>query len=163
MLAFFALRPAGTPGPAMRDFEAFYAAGVVANRGGDPYSRQIWSAERNVPGVDTSHDETLPFVGPPVALGLWRALAGLPFDVAGRVWGAILAISMLVVVFGGLVLVRAPRVPAALLGAAVFAGSFGPLTSDVALGQPALLCAAAIITTLLLLQTRAWWSAALTA
>lgn len=146
----------------MRDFEAFYAAGVTANRGADPYGRAIWDAQREVPGVDASHDETLPFVGPPVALAFWRALARLPYDAAGRIWGAILALSMLVAVFGGLALARAPRTVTVVVGAAVFAGSFGPLTSDVALGQSALLCAAAIVATLLLLRTRTWPIAALT-
>lgn len=161
-VAFFALRPAGKPGPAMRDFEAFYAAGATANLGADPYGRAVWDAEREIPGVDGSHDEMLPFVGPPAMLPLWRALAHLPYDAAGRVWGAILAIAMLVVVFGSLALARAPRVPSAVLGAAIFAGSFGALTSDVALGQPALLSAAAIVATLLVLRSRAWPAAALT-
>lgn len=62
----------------MRDFEAFYAAGVAANHGADPYGRAIWDAEKTIPGVDLSHNETLPFVGPPAGLPLWRALARLP-------------------------------------------------------------------------------------
>ena len=159
--AFLIVRPAGTPGVAMRDFEAFYAAGLTANRGEDPYSRAIWSSERTIPGVDASHDETLPFVGPPAGLPLWRLLARLPFDVAGRIWGAVLAGLLLVVVFGSLSLARAPRTPMTLLGAAMLAASFGPLTSDVALGQIALVSAAGIVATLLLLRSRAWYLSAL--
>jgi hypothetical protein len=161
-VAFFIVRPNGASGPAMRDFEAFYAAGVIANHGGDPYGRDIWNAEREIPGVDTTHDETLPFVGPPAALPLWRALALLPFSLAGRIWGAILGCAMLVTVFGTLRLANAPEEPAVALGAAIFAASFGALISDVALGQLALLCVAAVIATLLLLRTRAWLAASIT-
>lgn len=147
----------------MRDFEAFYAAGATANAGADPYGRSIWQAEGSIPGVDTSHDETLPFVGPPAVLPLWRALALLPFETAGRVWGAILACAMLVAVFGTLALVGAPEEVAIVLGAAIFAGSFGALISDVALGQLALLSGAAIIAALLLLRSRAWLGASIAA
>lgn len=146
----------------MRDFEAFYAAGLTANRGQDPYGRAIWDSERTIPGVDASHNETLPFVGPPAGLPLWRALARLPFDAAGRIWGAVLAGVLLVVVFGSLSLARAPRTAMTLLGAAMLAASYGPLTSDVALGQVALVSAAGIIATLLLLRSRAWYLSALT-
>src|SRR5579872_1105014 len=158
-VAFFVVRPAGTPGPAMRDFEAYYAAGAVANRGGDPYSRAIWNAERAVPNVDTSHDETLPFVGPAPMLLVMRALALFPFDAACRIWGALLAGAMLIVVFGGLALAGAPRRAEVVLGAAILAGAYGPLTSDVALGQIALISAAGIVATLLLLRARAWLAA----
>jgi len=146
----------------MRDFEAFYAAGVTANAGADPYGRAIWQAERAIPGVDTTHDETLPFVGPPAALPLWRALALLPFATAGRIWGGMLACAMLVFVFGTLALVGAPEEATIVLGGAIFAGAFGALISDVALGQLALFSAAGIIATLLLLRSRAWLSASIT-
>lgn len=161
IVAFFIVRPAGAPGVAMRDFEAFYAAGAAANRDEDPYARDIWFSEQRIPGVDASHNETLPFVGPQAGLPLWRALARLPFDVAGRVWGAVLALALVVVVFGSLSLARAPRKPSVLLGAAMLAASFGPLISDVALGQVAIVSAAGIVATLLLLRSsRAWrWSA----
>lgn len=145
---------------AMRDFEAFYSAGVVANRGEDPYGRAIWSAEREIPGVDSSHDETLPFVGPSAGLPLWRALARLPYDVAGRIWGAIMAIALLTIVFGSASLAGAPKRPSVLLGVAIFSAAFGPLISDVALGQVALLAAAGIAGALVLLRTRLWVAAA---
>ena len=147
----------------MRDFEAFYAAGAVANRGTDPYGRAIWDAEKTIPGVDTSHNETLPFVGPPAGLPLWRALATLPYDVAGRVWGAVLAIAMLVIIFGTLELVNAPRTVSTLLGATILTSAYGAVISDVSLGQVALVCAAAIVLVLLLLPARAWLFAALAA
>ncbi len=161
VVGFFIVRPNGVSGPAMRDFEAFYAAGATANAGADPYGRSIWQAERAIPGVDTSHDETLPFVGPPAVIPLWRALALLPFGIAGRIWGALLACAMLVAVFGTLALARAPEEAAIVLGAAIFAGSFGALISDVALGQLALLSGAAVIASLLLLRSRAWLSASI--
>jgi hypothetical protein len=161
--AFFIVPPAGKPGPAMRDFEAFFSAGTVANRGEDPYGRAIWSAERTVPGVDDSHDEALPFVGPSAGLLLWRLLARLPYDIAGRVWGAILALALLTIVFGTASLARAPRRPSVVLGIAIFAGAFGPLSSGVALGQVALLAAAGIVGSLVLLRSRAWLAAAIPA
>ena len=65
------------------------------------------------------------------------------------------------IVFGSLALAGAPRKSYVMLGAAILAGSFGPLTSDVALGQVALLAAAGVIVSLLLLRTKAWLSAAL--
>ena len=160
VVAFFIVRPSSTPGPVMRDFEAYYAAGAIANRGGDPYGRAIWDAEREVPGVDPARDETLPFVGPAAGLPLWRALALLPFDLARRVWGVVLAVGMLVVVFGSLALAGGPRTISSLVGAAIVAGSYGPLTSDVALGQVALLGGAGIVLALVLLRTRAWLAAA---
>jgi len=162
IVAFFSVRPTGASGPAMRDFEAFYAAGAAANAGADPYSRSIWRFERAIPGVDGSHDETLPFVGPPAVLPLWRVLALLPYGLAGRSWGAVLACAMLVMVFGTLTLARAPHEASIVLGATIFAASFGALISDVSLGQVALLSAAAIVATLLLLRSRAWPAAAIT-
>jgi hypothetical protein len=95
-------------------------------------------------------------------LPLWRALALLPFSIAGRIWGAMLACAMLVAVFGTLALVGAPEVVTVVLGAAIFAGAFGALISDVALGQLALFSVAGIIATLLLLRSRAWLSASIT-
>lgn len=159
VVAFFIVRPSSTPGPVMRDFEAYYAAGATANRAADPYSRAIWAAEREVPGVDPSHDETLPFVGPAAGLALWRALALLPFDLARRVWGAVLGFGMLVVIFGSLALAGASRTVATLCGAAILAGSYGPLTSDAALGQVALLGGAGVVLALVLLRTHGWLAA----
>ena len=154
LVAFFVVRPVGPSGVAMRDLEAFYSAGVVSNRGEDPYGRAIWGAEQGLPGIDSSHNETLPFVGPPAGLPLWRTLATLPYDVAGRTWGVILAVALLVVVFGSMALAGAPRDAFILLGVTVFSAAYGPLISDVALGQVALISAAGIVATLVLLRTR---------
>ena len=55
----------------MRDFESYWAAGSAWSAGDDPYSRQIWRAERLVPGVNANREELLPFVGPPFGLPLW--------------------------------------------------------------------------------------------
>ncbi|MGH7662184.1 MAG: glycosyltransferase family 87 protein [Vulcanimicrobiaceae bacterium] len=162
-VAFFIVRPTGNTGMAMRDFEAFYSAGVVANRGGDPYGRAIWGAERDIPGIDTSHDETLPFVGPSAGIPLWRAVARLPYDVAGRLWGAILALALLTIVFGSASLAGAPQRASVLLGIAVFSAAYGPLISDVALGQVALLAAAGIVGALVLLRTRLVFAAGVSA
>ncbi|MBV8355697.1 MAG: DUF2029 domain-containing protein [Candidatus Eremiobacteraeota bacterium] len=163
IVAFVIVRPVGTPGPAMRDFEAYYSAGVVAQHGGDPYGRDIWEVERTIPGVDPSHNETLPFVGPPASLFLWRTLALLPYSIAGRVWGATMALTMMALILASLELAGAQRRPDILIGAYIFVGSYGPLTSDIALGQVALLSGAGVVLTLLLFRTRRWWTAAFSA
>ena len=41
VLGFTVFRPAPTPGPYARDFEAYYAAGAVWDAGGDPWSRDF--------------------------------------------------------------------------------------------------------------------------
>ncbi|GAC1444488.1 MAG: hypothetical protein NVSMB59_11180 [Vulcanimicrobiaceae bacterium] len=134
-----------TQGPPLRDFEAYYAAGETWQVGGDPYSRDIWRGERNVPGVVAARDELLPFVGPPFGLPLWSVLARLPFGVASIAWGAVLGLAFTTVTIGSLILARGrlrwPAVAATLLLAAAFA----PLTSAVALGQVALVSCAAIV------------------
>lgn len=129
----------------MRDFEAYYAAGEVWNAGGDPYGPAIWNAERALPGVNAQRNEVLPFVGPPVLLPVFGAVARLPFQAANTLWRALLAISAAALL---LCTLRAASVPIGyttfLLGAVVALG-FGPLTSAVALGQlalPAFACAA---------------------
>jgi len=131
-------RPASTPGPVMRDFEAYWAAGSAWDRGADPYSRAIWPAERGVPGVDASRDEVLPFVGPPATLLLWSALARLPYALAASLWWFVLACAL----FALILLVAAAAKAAGAFGtvaAVALAIAFGPVTSDLALGQVALL------------------------
>ena len=132
-------RPHSTPGPALRDFEAYWSAGAAFNAAADPYGRAVWNAERTVPGVDASRDELLPFVGPPATLPLWSVLARLPYESAARAWWALLALALLGLLLllarsaGGAV---APFNVAALV---LLALGFGPMTSDLALGQIALL------------------------
>jgi hypothetical protein len=131
-------RPSPTPGPALRDFEAYWSAGAAFNAGDDPYGRAVWSAERTVRGVDASRDELLPFVGPPATLPLWSLFARFPYATAARMWWALLALSLLGLL---LLLARAaggtlaPFFVAALV---LLALGFGPMTSDLALGQIAL-------------------------
>lgn len=139
LLAIFGLRPAPTPGPMLRDFEAYWSAGTAWDAHADPYSRAVWTAEQTVPGVDATRNELLPFVGPPVALPLWGALARLPYVVAARFWYAVLAVALLALVLAALRGAGSPLgVPKVSTGIA-FAVGFGPLTSDLALGQVALL------------------------
>ncbi|MGA8533420.1 MAG: hypothetical protein WB615_04875 [Candidatus Tumulicola sp.] len=137
--AIVTFRPVQTPGPFLRDFEAYWSAGSASNARADPYGRSIWSAERGVPGVDASHDELLPFVGPPATLPAWRLLARLPYVVAARWWFAALSIAVLslaAIVVGA----SAGSVSFSTFFAALaLAISFGPVTSDVALGQMALI------------------------
>jgi hypothetical protein len=146
-VALLAARPAATPGPPLRDVEAYWGAGTTWNARGDPYGRAIWSAERTVPGVDPRRDELLPFIGPPAALLLWSPLARLPYAAAAAVWWSILALSLLALVP---LLIRAggaPITPFSFLATLALAVAFGPVTSDLALGQvalPALLGAVAL-------------------
>jgi hypothetical protein len=160
---FFIWRPYSVPGPMMRDFEAYYAAGATWAAGGDPYSTQIWDVERTIPGVGP-RIEVLPFLGPPASLPFWALLARLPFDVAAKVWGALLGIGVLVIFLGSFALAGrrlawrdAPIVIA-------LAAAFSPLANGFSLGQAAVVATAAMIAALLALRARSWpWSALLCA
>jgi hypothetical protein len=137
-LAIVWFRPVSTPGPFLRDFEAYWSAGSAWNARADPYGRAIWSAERNVAGVDSKHDEFLPFVGPPPALALFSLMARLPYSIAANLWCALLVAAVpalaLTVVYAG---VRSVPLFVFFTTCALAVG-FGPLTSDIALGQMAL-------------------------
>ncbi|HEY5424976.1 MAG TPA: glycosyltransferase 87 family protein, partial [Candidatus Tumulicola sp.] len=138
-IAVLTFRPVQTPGPFLRDFEAYWSAGAAWNTHADPYGRAVWNAERRVPGVDGSRDELLPFAGPPATLLAWSALARLPYVVAARMWFvllllAALALALLAVGASGRRVFWTPS-----LAAVAMALAFGPLTSDLALGQIALL------------------------
>jgi Glycosyltransferase family 87 len=147
-LAFTLFRPPQTAGPFGRDFEAYYAAGATWNAGGDPWSRAVWRVERTIPRVDASRDELLPYVGPAAALPLFGALARLPHMAALRVWAGLLAAAYSALILAALALARTRRV-AVLLGAMTLGLAAGPVTSDIALGQAALLSAAGIACALL--------------
>jgi hypothetical protein len=138
-VALFFARPVATPGPALRDFEAYWSAGAAWNARQDPYARAVWSAQKRVPGVDGSRDEVLPFVGPPATLPLWSLFARLPYAAAASVWWTALALALLALL---LLLARVcggRTTPHAVFGLLVLALGFGPMTSDLALGQIALL------------------------
>lgn len=139
----------------MRDFEAYYAAGEAAVRGEDPYSAAIWHYEKAIEGVNPSRPEVLPFVGPPPALLLWKTAARLPYAIAAHLWQAALIlcaafVAFLCARFAGVRL----RSAAALLAIVVLALGFGPLTSDLALGQIALLSFAAVLAAAMLAPSR---------
>jgi hypothetical protein len=147
------LRPVATPGPPLRDFEAYYAAGATWRYGGDPYGREIWRVERHVPGVDASREELLPFVGPPFSLPLWGLFSLLPFSAAALAWGAVLVLAAAAVAFGSARLAGAHDA-ASLTAVALLAIAFGPLTSAAALGQVALVACAGVVLTTLALAAR---------
>ncbi|MBV8197149.1 MAG: hypothetical protein JO263_03360 [Candidatus Eremiobacteraeota bacterium] len=152
LLAVTVARPRPTPGPLLRDFEAYWSAGVAWDAGADPYGRAIWRAESAVEGVDARRDELLPFVAPPATLPLWGALARLPFATAAALWLACLVVALFALVGAA---VRLARVPAAAIsygGALLLAASFGPVTSDLALGQLALPAFAGAICCVLLAE-----------
>lgn len=136
--AVFFARPAATPGPRLRDFEAYWSAGATWNSGDNPYGRAIWNAERTVNGVTPSRDELLPFVGPPPTLPLWSLFARLPYDRAAVLWIAVLVAALLALVATTLRGSALPVELSAFAAALALAIGFGPLTSDLALGQIAL-------------------------
>lgn len=130
----------------MRDFEAYYAAGAAARAGDDAYGKAIWTYEKTIEGVDASRSELLPFVGPPPALVVWKALAAIPYAAAVHVWQIFLGVCALIVAFlcARLCPLRFSPAIAVMLGAVFLA--FGPITSDLALGQIALPALAAVLT-----------------
>ncbi|MFZ1124817.1 MAG: glycosyltransferase 87 family protein, partial [Candidatus Baltobacteraceae bacterium] len=159
-LAFFAVAPKATGGPPLRDFESYYAGGATARLDGDPYGREVWRVEKDVPGVVASRDELLPFVGPPFGLPLWSLLAGLAWPNAVVVWDAVMALSLATLAFGALALAGGPITLEDAVAVPILVAGFGPLTSGVALGQSAVLSCAAIVAALLFLRHRALLGAA---
>jgi len=157
-LAATLLRPPPTSGPFGRDFEAYYAAGATWNAGGDPYSRDVWRVEREIAGVDATRDEVLPFVGPAASLPLWSALARMPFAVARSIWMALLAISVAVLAIGAAALARLRISAVVMFDVVLLAALAGPVVSDIALGQAALLAAAAMVLALIALERGTWWA-----
>ena len=143
-LAVTVFRPARTPGPLARDFEAYYAAGAAWNAGGDPWSRDVWPIEREIDGVVATRDELLPFVGPAPALLLWSPLARLPFLAATVVWLAFLALAFVALIVASFALTSPRPTRIEVAAAALFALLSGPMLSDISLGQAALLSAAAV-------------------
>ncbi len=138
----------------MRDFESYWAAGVARTDGDDPYSRNIRRAERAVPGVDATREETLPFVGPPFGLVVWEQFARTGYARAAIVWSAVLGIAFVTLIVGSLALAGG-RTGAVEVGAALVLGAaFGPVTSGLALGQVAIVACAANVAALLALRRR---------
>lgn len=150
------LRPTvpGRYGPPMRDFEAYYGAGAAYDAGRDPYSRAVWDAESHITGVDPSHDELLPFVSPAPILPPFGLIARTPYEIAHRIWGGILGLALGIALFGMLALFRAPFRWETLAGSLLLSLSFGPLTSDVALGQIALFGLTGVVIATLALEHR---------
>ncbi len=136
----------------MRDFESYYAAGATWRYEGDPYGRDVWRTEKDVPGVIATRDELLPFVGPPFGLPLWSALSRLPWDGAVRVWQAVMVLSLAALAFGSLRLAGNPIGTLDAYAVLVVCAGFGPLTSGLALGQVAIVATAAVVIAPLLLR-----------
>ena len=158
--AVFFARPAATPGPRLRDFEAYWSAGATWNSGDNPYGRAIWINERTLNGVTPSRDELLPFVGPPPTLLLWSLFARLPYDRAAIIWIAVLVAALLAMVAATLRGSAMPVKLSAFSAALALAIGFGPLTSDLALGQIAL---PAFAGAALVVVARSRWLAAIAA
>ena len=140
-VAVFAARPPATPGPMARDFEAYWSAGATFDRHADAYTSSIWNDERTVPGVNAGREGPLPFVAPPAMLPFWGVIAHVPYAVAAPWWLLFLCSAL-----GGLLLacLRGARVhltAANGFAAIALAITFGPITSDLALGQFAVVAA----------------------
>jgi hypothetical protein len=162
-VAAFLSKPAATPGPALRDFESYYAAGATWLYHGDPYGREVWRVERTIPGVDATHEELLPFVGPPFGLPLWAAISRLDWGAASRLWSVVLGLSLAAIAFGSLRLAKERVDVVDAIAILAFAAGFGPLTSGLALGQVAVVSCAAIVVTPLVLGSRTAFGATATA
>lgn len=158
--AVLTFRPIQTPGPFLRDFEAYWSAGAVWNAHGDSYGRSIWQAERTIPGVDAGRDELLPFVGPPATLPLWGAFARLDYVVAARIWFGVLFAAALAL---ALVTLRASGTRATwqtIATAVALTIAFGPVSSDIALGQIALVSIlGAAVAADAAARGQRWWTA----
>ncbi len=102
----------------------------------------MWRVERTIPGVDASHDELLPYVGPPAALPVFAALAAPGWQPARIVWETLLALATLLLIAGALALAAATDRPRAFAASVLIVAS-GPLISAFTLGQAALAGAAA--------------------
>ncbi|PZR56714.1 MAG: hypothetical protein DLM50_07735 [Candidatus Meridianibacter frigidus] len=156
-------RPPGTPGPLLRDFEAYYAAGVLATRGMSPYTLRIWDVEKMIPGVRAARNEALPFVGPPTYLPMWRALASFAYRPAAILWTGVLVIAF----FGTLIIFLRKQGALSWMNVAacvLLCVGFGPLTSGLALGQDALLSLSGLWLAVLWYESStAWASVALLA
>lgn len=137
-------RPDRSPGPSLRDFEAYYSAGATWMRGSDPYGTAIWQTERTLPGVNAKRYEFLPFVSPPAALPVWSAFARLPYATAANAWRAVLVLSIFALLWIALSLGGMPRSPFNIIALALAATGFGAITNALALGQIALPVAAAV-------------------
>lgn len=136
VLALTVARPHVTPGPVMRDFEAYYSAGLAWRARADPYGMAIWRYEKQVSGVRSDRLEALPFVGPPAFLALWATFSTLPFAIAATIWAILLAALLAAALILILQKLHAWD-PGSFLSAAALCVGFGPLTSAFALGQAA--------------------------
>jgi hypothetical protein len=110
--------------------------------------------ERTIGGVDRSHDELLPYVGPAAALPLFGALARLPHPLAVRLWAGLLAAALGALLLASLALARSRGARALLVGLLLVLVS-GPAISALALGQVALLSAAGLACALAAYERRA--------
>lgn len=145
LIAFFVVAPKSQGGPPLRDFESYYSAGATWHYQGDPYGREVWRTERTIPGIVTTHDELLPFVGPPYGLPLWSAMSRLPWFGAVFTWQVVLALSIAAIAFGSLRLAGGRLHVLDACAVLIFCAGFGPLTSGTALGQVAIVATAAIV------------------
>jgi hypothetical protein len=135
-LAFTVLRPHGSAGGTLRDFQAYRAAGATWLDGKDPYSASIASHEPSLPA-----GAMLPFVGVPAALPWWALLARLRTSSAALLWQALLIGALGALVYAAATLAGA-RTPFDYGCIALTALAFAPVTGAVALGQTAVVAAA---------------------
>jgi hypothetical protein len=135
LVALLFERPHATPGPPMRDFEAYYAAGALWQHGQWPYGTAIWNVEKTIPGVSPERYEVLPYAGPPALLPVLSAVARMPLPTANDVWRTFLVVGLALLALATLRLSGNRITVLSVLTIAVAALGFGPLTSALALGQ----------------------------
>jgi hypothetical protein len=140
LLAIFvpAMRPSGL----LRDFNAFYCAGAVLDRGADPYRAEpLGACERTAkpaPLIAGAAGLAMPAPLPPYALAPFALLAHLPYLAAAGAWTLFLALCVAITVGS---LRRLTGLPIATLA---FAFLLGDGYASIALGQIAPVAIAAI-------------------
>lgn len=160
-IALTTARPPQTPGPYLRDFEAYYAGGSVWAEGGNPYGPTVWRVERTIPGVRAQANEVLPYVSPPAALPLFALFSRLPYSAAATLWTVVLASSLVALVVTSWTMSGGSIAPRALAALGLLTVGFGPITAALALGQLALLAAACTaLCGASMLRGRSWAGAA---
>jgi hypothetical protein len=155
-LAYLAWLPSSSMGLPISDFSAYWAAGHVWSHGGDPYGVGIWNVEQTLPGFNPSRPQLLPFVGTPLSLPLWAALATIPYPVAVLAW------SVVLVGCGAALIILPARLAERRIGRGdvvslvLLAVSSGPLITGVSAGQAALPAVAAVVAAVFFAGRRQW-------
>ena len=117
------------------DYGAIHAAASVAVSGGDPYDNAAVSRVE-VRDEGTAGAGVLPYFYPPSMTALQLPLGILPYKMALRAWGVLIAVAALVAVILVISAVwRTSTTPVAVLTACAVGLAFAPLRRGLELGQ----------------------------